>query len=218
MAPDRESHESENLSRAFHRPDDDDQRDRADMLRLASGQDAALNELMEHHGPRLYGYLLRSLQNEDDAADLAQETFVRVYQNRTKFDPALKFSTWLYAIASNLVRTQFRHRSRHPELAMDAENPQTGAHFRDALPLDQPTPSESLQNTETADTVRKAVADLPEELRTPLILSEYEDLSHAEIGTVLNCSAKAVETRLYRARKQLREELSQLFGSEHPLT
>ncbi len=182
------------------------------MFRLADGHDTSLNDLMERHGPKLYNYLLRSPQNEDDAADLAQEIFVRVYQNRAKFDPDLKFSTWLYAIASNLVRTQFRHRLRHPELALDAENPQTGADFRETMPVDQPNPSESLQDIETAAAVRRAVADLPEELRAPLILSEYEDLSHAEIGTVLNCSAKAIETRLYRARKHLKSVLSRFLA------
>jgi len=189
-----------------------DDLDRADMLRLACGQDSALNEIIGRHAPKLHNYLLRSLQNEEDAADLAQETFVRVYQNRAKFDADLKFSTWLSAIASNLVRTKFRHRSRHPELALDAENPQTGADFRETIPLDQPNPSKSLQTTETADAVRRAVADLPEEVRTPLILSEYEELSHAEIGLILNCSAKAIETRLYRARKQLKSTLSRFLG------
>src|SRR5258706_3559667 len=106
-------------------PEASEELDRADMLRLAAGHDAGLNDLMERHGPRLYNYLFRSLQNEGDAADIAQETFVRVYQNRAKFDAELNFSTWLYAIASNLVRTKFRHRSRHPELAMEATNPET---------------------------------------------------------------------------------------------
>jgi len=188
-----------------------DERDRADMLRLASGHDAALNELMERHGPKLFNYLFRSLQNEDDAADLAQETFARVYHHRSKFDAELKFSTWLYSIASNLVRTKFRHRSRHPELPLDAANPQTDADFSESIPAEQPTPIESLQTAEISDAVRRAIADLPEVLRTPLILSEYEGLSHAEIGVILNCSPKAVETRLYRARKQLRESLSRFL-------
>src|SRR5262245_56097275 len=96
-----------------------DDQDRDDMLRLAAGHGPALNELMERHAPKLFNYLLRSLQNEEDAADLAQETFVRVYQNRTNFDPNFKFSTWLYSIASNLVRTQFRYRTRHPTVALD---------------------------------------------------------------------------------------------------
>src|SRR5258705_14014696 len=102
-----------------------DELDRSDMLLLCAGHDAALNKLMQRHSPRLYNYLVRSLQNEDDAADLAQETFARVYHNRSKFDAELKFSTWLYSIASNLVRTKFRHRSRHPEISLEAANPQS---------------------------------------------------------------------------------------------
>jgi len=190
---------------ATSNPDD---LDRADMLRLVAGHGPALNNLMERHAPKLFKYLVRSLQNEEDASDLAQETFVRVYQNRAKFDPDLKFSTWLYSIASNLVRTQFRYRSRHPQLSLDAEQPETGTTFREALLEDAPNPSESTQTSETANAVRLAIADLPEELRTPLILSEYEDISHSEIGSILNCSTKAVETRLYRARQLLREALS----------
>src|SRR5262245_57322662 len=90
-----------------------DERDRSDMIRLCAGHDAALNELIERHAPRLFNYLIRSLQNEDDAADIAQETFARVYHNRSKFDLSQRFSVWLYSIASNLVRTQFRYRTRH---------------------------------------------------------------------------------------------------------
>lgn len=93
-----------------------DDRDRTDMASLAAGREAALNDLMERHGEKLFHYLIRSLQNEDEAADLAQETFVRVYQNCAKFDPAQKFSTWLYAIAGNMVRDYYRSRVRHPQV------------------------------------------------------------------------------------------------------
>jgi RNA polymerase sigma-70 factor, ECF subfamily len=188
-----------------------DECDRTDMARLAAGHDAALNDLMARHAPKLFNYLVRSLQNEEDAADLAQETFLRVFQNRTKFDKRMKFSTWLYAIATNLVRDRYRHRTRHPQVSLDAENEATGENFRESVPEQKLTPSESLQDAERAEAVRNAVGQLPDELRTPLILSEYEELSHAEIGQILECSAKAVETRLYRARNQLREKLTQLL-------
>ncbi len=180
------------------------------MARLAAGHDAALNDLMARHAPKLFNYLVRSLQNEEDAADLAQDTFVRVFQNRTKFDKRMKFSTWIYTIATNLVRDRYRHRKRHPQVSLDAENQATGENFRESVPEQKPTPSESLENAERAEAVRSAVGQLPEELRTPLLLSEYEELSHAEIAEILKCSAKAVETRLYRARNQLREKLAQL--------
>ena len=188
-----------------------DELDVQDMSRLAAGHDAALNELMERHGEKLFHYLVRSLQNEDDAADLAQETFAKVYQSRTRFDPSQKFSTWLYAIASNLVRDRYRWRSRHPQVSLDAESDATGDSFRDSLPGGGPSPNESVQVEERAEAVRVAVAALPEELRQPLLLAEYEERSHAEIGAILGCSAKAVETRIYRARQQLRASLGRLL-------
>jgi len=107
-----------------------DERDAQDMTRLVRGHDAALNDLMGRHGEKLYHYLIRSLQDENDAADLAQETFVRVFQNRSKFNPNQKFTTWLYAIASNLVRDRYRWRSRHPQVSLDAENSPTETGFR----------------------------------------------------------------------------------------
>ena len=188
-----------------------DDRDRADMIRLAAGHGMALNELMERHAGKLLNYLVRCLQNEEDAADATQETFVRVYQNRTKFNVSQKFTTWLYAIATNLVKDRYRHRTRHPQVSLDAENEATGEGFRESVPEHNPTPSESLQGSERAEAVRKAVKELPEELRTPLILCEYEELSHAEIGKILNCTPKAVETRIYRARNQLRDKLGGLL-------
>jgi len=103
---------------------------------------------------------------------------------------------WLYAIATNLVKDRYRHRSRHPQVSLDAENETTGENFRASVPEQKPTPSESLQGAERAEAVRKAVTELPEELRTPLILCEYQELSHAEIGKILDCTPKAVETRI----------------------
>ena len=188
-----------------------DELDAADMQRLGAGHEAALNDIMERHGERLFHFLIRSLQNQDEAADLAQEAFVRVYQNRAKFDAGHKFSTWLYAIATNLVKDRYRWRSRHPQVSLDAENEQTGNSLRDHLPAHDPTPSDCLQADERADAVRRAVAALPEDLRTPLILAEYEERSHAEISDILGCTAKAVETRIYRARQQLRASLGGLL-------
>jgi RNA polymerase sigma-70 factor (ECF subfamily) len=181
------------------------------MERLIAGHDAALNNLMERHAGKLFHYLIRCLQNEEDAADAAQETFVRVHQHRMKFNPNQKFSTWLYGIATNLVKDRYRYRTRHPQVSLDAENDATGGDFQESLAGQQPTPGETLASKERAEIVRRAVAKLPEELRLPLLLSEYEELSHAEIGALLKCSAKAVETRIYRARQQLRLSLAELL-------
>jgi len=183
-----------------------DEQDRDDMARLAAGHDAALTALMDRHSERLFHYLLRQLSNETDAADLAQESFVRVYQNAARFRADQRFSTWLYTIATNLLRDRFWWYKRHPQVSLDIET-DTGASLQDALPDPAVSPSEQAERSERAEEVRRAVQALPVELRTPLILFEYESLSHAEIGTVLNCSAKAVEVRLYRARGQLRKQL-----------
>ena len=188
-----------------------DGQDAADMEHLAAGRDTALDDLMERHGPRLYHYLIRVLQNEDNAADLVQESFVRVYQHRAKFDGKQKFSTWLYAIATNLARDRIRWRTRHPEVSLEAESEQTGGALGDMLPDQMPSPSESMVARERAAAVRAAVAALPEELRLPLVLAEYEGRAQAEIAQILDCSAKAVEMRIYRARQQLRGRLEKLL-------
>jgi RNA polymerase sigma-70 factor (ECF subfamily) len=190
-------------------PTDCDRQDAEDMARLAAGHDASLNDLMERHAERLFHYLLRSLQNEAEADDLAQETFVKVYQSREKFDPALRFSTWLYAIASNLVRDRYRWRSRHPQVSIEAETDGNVVGLKDTLPDRGPRPDQTAQALERAEVVRNAVAKLPEELRQPLILAVYEELPQAEIAAILGCSVKAVETRIYRARQQLRAALGE---------
>ena len=188
-----------------------DELDVQDMSRLTAGHEAALNSLMERHAGKLFNYLVRCLQNEEDAADAAQETFVKVYQHRARFDPGQKFTTWLYAIAANLVKDRYRWRSRHPQVSLDAEIDATGDSFRESLPGNDPLPHEQAEAEERSETIRRAVAALPEELRQPLILAEYEERSHAEIGGILGCSAKAVETRIYRARQQLRSTLGALL-------
>lgn len=159
----------------------------------------------------LFYYLVRLLLDEADAADLAQETFLRVYENRKKFNPSKRFSAWLYTIANNLVRDRFRWRRRHPQLSLDAGIVATGDDLGELLPSRAPSPSETVQSGERAEAVRRAVAALPEQLRIPLLLSEYEEKSHIEIGQILRCSPKAVETRIYRARRQLRSSLSEML-------
>ncbi len=190
---------------------DSDALDARDMSRLAGGQDSALNDLMERHARPLFRYLVRSLQDDSDAADLAQETFAKVYHHRARFNPRQKFSSWLYAIASNLVRSRYRWRTRHPQVSLDAPNPLTGIELGEQLADATGTPGSSLETSERAELVRQAVADLPEDLRLPLVLAEYEEKSQAEIAGILDCTVKAVETRIYRARKRLRSALASLL-------
>src|SRR5512135_3734180 len=119
---------------------DSGEQDLHDMARLNAGHDAALNALMDRHAERLFHYLMRQLNNETDAADIAQETFVRVYHHRASFQPNQSFSTWLYTIATNLLRDRFRWRKRHPQVSLDADDEQTAA-FKEALPDTAASPS-----------------------------------------------------------------------------
>ena len=184
-----------------------DARDRGDMERLQAGHDAALNDLMERHATPVFRFLCRMVGNEDDANDLAQETFVRVFKSRASFRPEQKFSTWLFAIAANLARNHFRWRARHPNLSLDAGNPESEQSLADTLPATGPAPNDAALKVERAQAVRFAVNNLPEDLREAIVLCEWEERSVAEAATILEATPKAVESRLYRARGILRERL-----------
>jgi RNA polymerase sigma-70 factor (ECF subfamily) len=147
------------------------------------------------------------LGNEDDANDLAQETFARVYHHRASFKPGARFTTWLYTIAANLARNHHRWRARHPNVSLDAESRTTGESIGDVLPASDPAPDSAAVATERAAAVRAAVGRLPADMREVIILCEWEDLSAAEAAAILGTTPKAIDNRLYRARNLLRDRL-----------
>ena len=177
------------------------------MARLAAGHNAALNDLMERHATPVFRLLCRMLNNEDDANDLAQETFVRVFQARASFVTNKKFSNWLFTIAANLARNQIRWRTRHPNVSLDAEANSTDQPLREKLASPAPTPKEQVLSRERAVAVRVAVNALPEDMREAIVLCEWEEHSMAEAAIILETTPKAVESRLYRARQILRAQL-----------
>lgn len=186
---------------------DEDTLDRADMERLQAGDDAALNDLMARHAAAVFQFLCRMTGNEEDANDLAQETFVRVFKASRSFRSGEKFSTWLFTIAANLGRNHFRWRSRHPNLSLDAERSETEQSLGDTLAAPSPAPNEAAMAGERAAAVRQAVRQLPEEMRAAIVLCEWEERSVAEAAAILETTPKAIESRLYRARRLLREGL-----------
>ena len=181
--------------------------DRADMQRLAGGHEAALNDLMARHAQPVFQFLCRMLGNEDDANDLAQETFVRVYRHRASFRLGAKFTTWLYTIAANLARNHHRWLARHPQVSLNAESETTGQSLGDVLPSSGPSPDGAVVAAERAAAVRAAVDRLPADLREVIILCEWQDLSSAEAAAILDTTPKAIDNRLYRARNLLRDRL-----------
>ena len=182
------------------------EQDRADMERLAAGHDGALNDLMERHAGPVYQFLFRMLNDEEDANDFAQETFARVYRHRDRYNGG-KFTTWLYTIAANLAKNEYRRRGRHPNVSLEAET-EDGGKMADTLPATGAGPSEEAESAERQQAVRAAVEGLPLELREATVLCEWEEMSVADAAAVLNTTKKAVESRLYRARHRLREQLA----------
>jgi RNA polymerase sigma factor (sigma-70 family) len=174
---------------------------------LAGGDDLALNELMNRWQAPLRGFLYRYTQNEQDACDLAQEAFVRIYQQRVRYRPGARFSTWMFQIALNLARSRARWSKRRPTTSTDDESTNTSQiHF-----ATESSPSDSSMEAEKVAAVRAAIASLPPDLRDAIILAEYEEKSQAEIALIAGTTAKGVETRLYRARQLLRVSLERYF-------
>lgn len=177
------------------------------MIRLAGGEDRALDALMSRWGDRVIAFLFRMTGRRDVAEDLAQETFVKLYQARGRYKPSGSFSTWLFAIAANLSRNHARWQRRHPTVSMDDAD-------GDAAFPEPADPSRSPDGTaighEISDKVNQALLALPLDLREALTLFVHEDLGYADIAGILGCTTKAVETRIYRARQILKEQLKDL--------
>ena len=179
-----------------------DDLDAEDMRRLAEGQDLALSRLMTRWSTALISYLTRFTGSHSTAQDLAQEAFVRVYRHRLDFRYSQKFSTWLFAIAGNLARNHLRWQERHPEALQTPESMLEVLHMSPNESPDQ----QAIAN-ERLDAIQKAVAQLPTEMREVLLLITYHGMSQSEVAKVQGTTPKAVEVRLYRARKMLRELL-----------
>lgn len=187
--------------------------DRALMRRVQAGDEPALGVLMERWELPVKALIARIVLNAREAEELAQETFVRVWQQREKFRADAEFRPWLFAIAVNLARNRLRWWRRRPEVALEAwesggdgtgARAEGGAWMADA----GRTAVNALERTERAAAVRDAIAALPLELREAIVLFEYEQMSHLEIAAAVGATPKAVETRLYRGREKLRRALS----------
>ncbi len=176
------------------------------MQRLASGDDLALNTLMDRWSARLNGFLMNMTGQREVAIDLTQEAFVRLYKARNRYRPKGAFSTYLFSIAANLARNHARWKSRHPTLSIDATAEDGRPLVSEACDPGQ-TPDEHADSAERYREVREALRALPHDLREAISLFVYEGMSYVEIAGLAGCSSKAVETRIYRARQILKEQL-----------
>jgi RNA polymerase sigma factor (sigma-70 family) len=178
---------------------------------LVLGQHQALDALMNRHREGLFRFVLRNVQNEEDALELAMETFVRAYFNIEKFRPTARFATWLYRIALNLCRDHVRSRAyRESQHTVSFDAPGQEAGDPGSVMARERGPEQSAERREEINALQKAISELPEELKEVVILTALEDRSQAEVAELLRISAKAVEMRLYRARKVLLEKMTKM--------
>jgi len=173
---------------------------------LQSGDQHALDVLMERHQSRMFHFILRHIPDESDARDLAQEVFVRAYFHIGQFQPKALFSTWLFQIALNLCRDHVRSKAWRQGRATHSlsEAGRDGEEAPDYEISDtQPGPVEQIRHRERLREVQRAIERLPLELKGPLVLTTLDGYSHEEAGRMLGISAKAIEVKIYRARKKL---------------
>ncbi|MBX7104833.1 MAG: sigma-70 family RNA polymerase sigma factor [Gemmataceae bacterium] len=181
------------------------------MVRVRDHDDPeAFADLVDHYQNRLVGVLRHILGGHpEEAEDLAQEVFLRVYRTRKKYRPRAKFATWLFTIANNLALNALRSRRRKPTVSLPAsESGPLGPRPAEQLVADsQAVPSKRLAATELADVIRAALDELNERQRMAVVLNKFEEMNYAEIAEVMGLSTKAVKSLLSRARARLREVL-----------
>lgn len=179
------------------------------MLQVRDGSAAAFEELMLRYQNRLVTVLEHLVGNREQAEDLAQEVFLRVYRARHTYVPGSKFSTWLFTIANNLVSNARRSRSRRREVHLEADSGPLGTNplERMALAASGQMPTRQADKAEMRDIVRASLSALSERQRLAVLLNKFEDMSYAEIAETMNLSPQAIKSLLSRARVNLKEVL-----------
>lgn len=189
--------------------------DQASLLALQHGEASALNRLIERWQRPLHSFAYRYCQNQADADDLVAQTFVKLYQQRTRLRADTRLSAWLFTTLTNLCHNHHRWKRRHPTVnfesrSADGSHGSAGGPFQEDLPSEHPTPNQALEQDESLSAVRTAIGCLPHDLKVTLLLHHFDHLSYREIAEITGCSERGIETRLYRARQQLREILGDL--------
>jgi len=180
------------------------------MLAVQRDQPGAFDELVDHYWMRVFGRLYRQLGDRQEAEDLTQDVFLRVYRARKRYRPRAKFATWLFHIAQNVARNAVRSRRRHPwqRLDLPACPGQAGLSSEHFPPGRYEAPSQPIERAELASAVRAAVLTLGFRQRTALELYQFHDRTYAQIAADMHMRPEAVKSLLYRARNQLRATLS----------
>ena len=186
------------------------------MLQVRDGNAAAFEEIVEKYQARLVGILGHMVTNRDQAEDLAQEVFMRVYRARETYVPGAKFSTWLFTIAHNVASNAIRKLSRRKEVNL-TNSPSGKIPVR---PLDRMAkaksglmPTRMVDRKEMTVIVQQAIQTLNERQKMALLLSKFEGMSYVEISEAMQLTTQAVKSLLSRARNNLREAIEPYLES-----
>jgi RNA polymerase sigma-70 factor (ECF subfamily) len=181
------------------------------MLQVRDDIQGAFEVLVDRYQHRLLGVMIHLVGRVEEAEDLTQEVFLRIYRARKGYRPRAKFSTWLFTIANNLALNHLRGKGRNPTIALNSGgDPSSRLAVRPAeerVLAREGTPSAQLRKVELSDVVREALEILGEDQKIAVLLNKFEDMSYAEIAEVMGRSEAAVKSLLARARNHLREQL-----------
>lgn len=177
------------------------------MLRVQSGVTDCFDVLVERYKVRLFNYLYRLTGNRDEAEEIAQEAFVKAYIHADKYKTIARFSTWLYTIATNLVRNRIRSRSRAPQLISLWTRGFGDSDEERVLDIEDTgrTPDETINDAELSSVINRAIAKIPEKYRESFVLREINELSYEEIAAVTGLKLGTVRSRINRARNYFRQ-------------
>lgn len=173
---------------------------------VLKGDRLAFAELVELYQEKLFHMAYRMLNNKQEAEDIVQETFLRVYNNLHRYDDTQKFSTWIYRIATNLCIDQLRKRKQ--VYSLDAESTDyEGLDGYSMIPSDNRTPESELIISETQSIIHQAIDQLPPKYKSVMVLRYIQELSLQEVGDILEMPVTTVKTRVHRGREYLRKKL-----------
>lgn len=193
----------------------DDQDDDLKLLeKIGQGDESALVCLMSKHKDPVFRFAYRYLGNPSDSEEVTEETFFRVYQNAPRFKPKASAKTWIFSIALNLARDRLRKRKKsRGEFSYDqAGDPEEeNGSMLELIDSGVRSPVAHTQTSEDLKIIYHCIQELPEKLRFPFIFCVLEDHTQDECSAISRLSRKAVETRIYRARQELRIKLEDLL-------
>lgn len=186
-----------------------------DLIEAAkNGDEAAFAVIVNRYRNPITNYLYRFLNDYEEAVDLAQETFVRVYFAIERYHTEYAFSTYIYRIATNLAISEIRKRKRRTILSLTGLFQTESDDTTEFQPEDKKSlPDKDLIDDEQARVIAKAIATLPTKYRIPIILRDIEGKSYEEIATILELGLGTTKSRISRARGLLKEKLKKYFLS-----